>query len=221
MTSISRPLPTTTPNAGGGPRPAPAVRRRGWWGVAFVLLLTVSEAAVALPLTSHTTSFLTGYYADHRWTIVVAQAAQLAAAAVLWQFIRAFADALPAGRRTRWVRYAGLGVCLVSLQTSAPVLALALVPGWAPSTARGLASWTDSSDLVLFAAVAVWTAACSRAALPGWVRTTAVLLGCLAVARICIGVTGSPGLSAVAPLGFVAFLLALAVRMIAGARPAP
>jgi hypothetical protein len=202
-------------------RRRPPSRSRGWWGVGFVLLLTGAEAAVALPLTSRPTAFITAYYAVHRWPITVAQVAQLGAAAVLWRFLRAFADSLPAGRRSDGVRWAGLAVCLVSLQTSAPVLALALVPGWDPSTARTLASWTDSSDLLLFAVVTVWAAACSRAALPVWVRTGAALLGCLALARVAVGVTGSTGLSAVAPLGFVVFVLALAARMIAGGAPRP
>jgi hypothetical protein len=181
--------------------------------VAFVLLLTAGEAAAALPRTSHSTAFITAYYAEHRWPITIGQMVQLAAAAVLWQFVRAIADSLPDGRRTDRVRYAGMAICLVSLQTSAPVLALALVPGWDPSTARTLASWTDSSDVLLFAVVTVWALACSRASLPAWARAAAVLLAGVASARVAIGVTGNPGLSPVAPLAFLAFLLAIAIRM--------
>ena len=41
----------------------------------FVLFLTLSEAVVALPLTTHTTAFIADYYAAHRWLIVAAQIA--------------------------------------------------------------------------------------------------------------------------------------------------
>ena len=199
-------------------RRQPPTRSRGWWGVAFVLVLTAGEAAAALPLTSHSTAFITAFYAEHRWSITIGQVVQLSAAAVLWQFVRAIADSLPAGRRTDRVRYAGLAIAVVSLQTSAPVLALALVPGWNPSTARALASWTDSSDVLLFAAVTVWALACSRADLPAWARVAAVLLAGVASARVAIGVTGNPGLSAVAPVAFLVFLLALAIRMVVASR---
>jgi hypothetical protein len=206
-------VPATGPADPAVGRASRVGRTRGWWGIAFVVLLLVGESAVALPVPSHTTGFIADYYARYRWAITICQVAQLVAAWTFWRFARALADVAPTPERAGPVRWSGLAVCAAAVLTSLPVLALALVPGLDPGATRTLADLTDSSDVLLFAAVAVFAGACGRATTSRWVRVAAVAVGCIALARVVAGVMGREALSVVAPLAFLALVLALAIRM--------
>jgi hypothetical protein len=197
---------------------APPGRWQGWWGIAFVALLLPSEAAVALPRTSHTTVFIGEYYARHRVAITLAQVGQLVATALLLMFVLALARRTGGAMRRR-VAAAGAVVVIVSVLTNLPVLALALLPGLSAGATRTLATWTDLTDVVEFAAIAGFAVVCLLAFTARWLRfgAAAVTVVSLVHAALSLGRLGT--LEALAPLAFLAFVLALAVGMLREPRP--
>jgi hypothetical protein len=196
----------------GSPRSRP---RQGWWGVLFAGLLLISEGAVALPRTSHTTAFISHYYGEHRLVITVGQVGQLVATALLLLFLRALVDqAAPATRR--WVAVTGAAVAGVSVLTNVPVLALALRPGLSAASTRSLATWTDLTDIGLFITICAFGIACLFAFTPLWLRVSAAAVAVLSIVHAGLSVGHVPTLEGVAPSAFVAFILALALRMLRG-----
>jgi hypothetical protein len=187
--------------------------RQGWWGVVFAALLLLSEGAVALPRTSHTTAFISHYYSAHQLAITVAQLGQLIATALLLLFVRALVQAAPpaAGRR---VAVTGVAVVAVSVLTNVPVLALALLPRVSAATTHTLAAWTDLTDIGLFVAIGSFGIACLFASAPLWLRLSAAVMAALSLVHAALSVWHVTTLEGVAPSAFVAFVLALAVRML-------
>jgi hypothetical protein len=210
-----------TPSSDTGQEKAPSAdraattRRGGWYGVGFVVLLFVSEGAVALPKTSHTTAFIAAYYQQHRVAITIAQVGQLLATVLIWRVFVALRRTLRDGADT--VYRCGLAVLAASVLTNCPVLALALIRDVDPSTTRTWAGWTDSVDIVLFATISVFALAFARYGRPAWLRAAALVIVVISLARVVVGLTGSGALATVAPLAFIVFVLALSVWMIRGA----
>ena len=64
-------------------------QRRGWWGIAFVVINLICQGAVALPETNHTTSFISAYYSAHRAAITLTQLCELLITVFLWRWVLA------------------------------------------------------------------------------------------------------------------------------------
>jgi hypothetical protein len=195
----------------------------GWWGVSFVVLLLMAQAAVSLPRTTHPDSFIAAYYADHRAVIAVDQVVQLFCSYLLWRWLGAFlatsagATRMSSAGRGR-IRVAGSAVVAASVLTCVAVLALALVPSPGDRAVRLLADATDWTDVLLFLTIAGLGVACAQAGHPTWLRASGVLLALVAAAHALLSVLGSTALGVVAPLTFLVFVLAVSVWMIRGAR---
>lgn len=196
----------------------------GWWGVAFVVLLLVAQAAVSLPRTTHSDAFIAAYYADHRAVIAVDQVVQLFCSYLLWLWLGAFVAT--SARATRMssagqgrIRVAGSAVVAASVLTCGAVLVLALVPSLGDRAVRLLADATDWTDVLLFLTIAVLGLACAQAGHPTWLRASSALLALVAAAHALASVLGSTVLGVLAPLTFLVFVLSVSVWMIRGAAP--
>jgi hypothetical protein len=194
-----------------------AHRAGGWWGIAFVLLLLVCEAAVTLPLTSHTAPYVRDFYHRYRWPIVVTQLGELLATWFLWRLIQTLVTTV-GGQRSGAVRVSGLMVCAGSLLTTLPVLALAAGLGPQDATTALLAGWTDYSDVILSLLIAVFGVACARAALPSWARLAAAALSVTILTHAVLSLLGHRTLNAIAPTAYVAYILAVSVWLLSRGR---
>lgn len=197
-------------------------RRAGWLGISFVVLLFLSAGVVTLPASSQPAEAIAAFYAAHRAIILVTQALGLVAAALFIGFADGLGWATAAGPspRPRAIEYAGLLVAAAAVLTAMPVIALALSHS-AP------AEWlrmTDWSDAVLFLAMGLFGLAVTlkgRAA-PVWLRLLALLVGLVALARSLAGFLGlTSALDAIAPLAFMALVLAAAITLLPARRPLP
>jgi hypothetical protein len=221
MTDTLDARPITAPTPSRVPEARIPRRARGWWGIAFALGLLACEAAVTLPATAHTTSFIRAFYSRYRWPIVVTQAGELLATWFLWRFVRALAQCVDAGGSTIAVRLCGVLLCAGSMLTAAPVLLLAAGGGSAESATRLLAAWTDYSDIIMSGLIAIFGASCAHAALPTWVRVAASALAVTSLAHGVLGTMGHNTLGNIAPTLFLVYVVAVSISMLIGVRKRP
>lgn len=189
-------------------------QRRGWWGIAFVVINLICQGAVALPETNHTTSFISAYYSAHRAAITLTQLCELLITVFLWRWVLALGTSQRDRRAHQNLCWCSWAIVGSSLLTTAPVLALALLPNQSEHLTRRLATWTDLSDVVLFVVVAAIGLVCAGARFPNWVRISGVLLAALAATRIALYFMHSSALDNWAALAFMAFIVATSIRLL-------
>jgi hypothetical protein len=208
------------------------LNRHGWWGVGFVVLLLVSESAVALPEASRSSSAIAAYYEQHPVAVTFAQLGRLVASYFFFRFsvalYRGSADRQEdPGASARLVSVAGVGIVAASVVTTVPALVLALVlslPLSLPLRAtRAMASAGDLTDVLLFVAIAVFAMAVGTSPHPRLVRVFGLVLSLLAAGRAALGLAHVSSLDAIAPVAFGAFVLVLSIRLMRmpGPRPTP
>ena len=180
-------------------------RAAGVWGIAFVVLLVVSAAIVSLPTASESSDRIASFYKAHGQLIVIQQVLGAIALVPLTAFILSL-------RSNRWLRPALVVFAAVELVTNVvPLVILA-----AADRATSLTLVEDLADSALFAAIAVLVVAATLAE-PVWLRAVAVLVAGTCALRAILAPLGVSALDALAPLAFVALILLLSIRVLAGA----
>jgi len=181
-----------------------STRVGGVWGIAFVVLLLVSAAMVSLPTASSSAGAISAFYKAHSAIIVVQQVVGVVALAPFVLFALSL-------RPNRWLLPAIFLFAGVELVTN--VLPLAMVAS--PDSGGSLTVVEDIADSALFAAVALFVVVATLDD-PRWLRGLAVLVAVLSVIRAVASPLGMTALDFVAPLAFVAFVLLLSIRKLAG-----
>jgi hypothetical protein len=178
-------------------------RAAGVWGILFVVLLLVSAAMVSLPTAAMSGARIVNFY-KLRGTLIVVQ--QVIGLAALGAFV-AFALSLP---RARWLRPALWVFVAAELVTNlVPVIIVVTHP--AAGTAHTLTYSEDIADAALSIAIAVFAAAATQTE-PLWLRLGAYVVALANLARGIADPLGVTALDVVAPLAFVALVLALSIR---------
>ena len=181
-----------------------APRYGGWWGIAFVVLLFVSAAMASLPTSSASDAAITAFYRDHAGIVALQQVLGALALVPLVLFALSL-------KPNRWLRPAVFLFVAVELATNiVPLLILA-----APGGARPLTLVEDVADAALFVAVALFAAAATLRN-PLWLRLVAYAVAAVCVVRALASPLHADVLDLLAPLAFIAFVLLLSIRAIAG-----
>ena len=185
-----------------------ADRAAGWLGVAFLVTLLASEAALSLP-DEHATAFaVASFYAAHRPVILVLQAAGVVAAALL----AAFAWRLRVLSHGVWL--AGLVLAVTTLAPTSVTMLLALTadPGRLVRAGRYNQLEPRGDDL-LFVGVTVFAVAVLLVLgrRPRWLGALATLVAVCCLLRLSLEALGRDRgvLDALAPLSFLALVAAL------------
>ncbi len=190
-------------------------RRGGWWGIAFVVTLSVSGAMVSLPTARQTGRAIAAFYAAHTGVILVQQVLGV----VTLAFFLAFAMAL--GARRRRALLAGTVLLAMSeLVTNIVPVILALTT----PEPDGAHAWTvieDLADEALFISIAVFSVAATIDEI-GWVRLAGLLVAAISLVRVVLTAFGLAALDALAPIAFLILILILSVRILRGlSKPMP
>jgi hypothetical protein len=192
-------------------------RRDGWWGISFVLLLFLSAGLVSLPASDDPARHIRDFYAAHRSIIVVAQALGVLAILPYMGFVLTLHRQAATSSRSRRPSLlpSGALVSLATLGTTVPVLALALISHPSLSETRTLARATDITDAVLFAVIALFAVAVSREVQSPRLRLFGAAVAILTLARAIISPLGVSALDVIAPVVFLAYVLAISFFMLA------
>jgi len=186
-------------------------RAAGLWGIAFVVLLLVSAAAVSIPTSNESGERIADFYRRHG-DVVIAQ--QVIGVLALGAFV-AFALLLPPHR---WLRIAVAAFVVTELATNLVPFAMVVTQPSA-STAHTLTFVEDIADAALFVAIALFVSALTLAE-PLWLRVAAYVVAAACVLRAVAGPLGFNVFDAVAPLAFVLFMLLFCVRLLVKQRAA-
>lgn len=179
----------------------------------FVIVLFAGQVMVTLPASDDPAARIRDFYAAHRMTVVVGQVFGVVAAVLFVGFVVTLWRQAP-GSGAQFILWSGVLVALASLSTNVPVLLLALLSHSSLSMTHALARAADITDAVLFGAIALFAMAAWKEALPAWLRILAAVTAVLALARAVLSPLGSAALDAIAPIGFLALVLALSIRML-------
>ena len=202
----------------------------GLLGIICGGLLLASVAMVSAPGADSPASEVSTYYADHVFSVLLATAVSLAAGVIFLAFALRLAVAVTPGpddlEKWRLVWSSGVLVFAGVIVAALPVVALALTSdaNAANSWTRTLAQLADGTDAALFVTIALFLAAVATQGTkgPAWLRAGAAIGALLAIARAMIGLFGVESvLDAVAPLAFIALILAASVWMLLPGPPQP
>ncbi len=190
-------------------------RRGGWWGIAFVVTLSVSGAMVSLPTARQTGRAIAAFYAAHTGIILVQQVLGV----VTLAFFLAFAMALGVQRR-RALLVGTVLLAMSELVTNIVPVILALTT----PEPDGAHAWTvieDLADEALFISIAVFSVAATIDQI-GWVRLAGLLVAAISLVRVVLTAFGLAALDALAPIAFLILILILSVRILRGlSKPMP
>src|SRR5437879_9116520 len=158
------------------------------------------------------------FYANHGGIIVVAQVISIFASILFLVFAWALAGQLdprtaPAIRR---LRATGVLVGLASIATAIPPVLLALASAPSGATAHALTRVADLTDVFLFTAIPLFSLELARDATIGWLKGAALAMVALSVVRAVLGVAQVTALDVVAPLAFLALVLAVSIGVLRG-----
>jgi len=133
-------------------------------------------------------------------------------------FVWALAGQLNRGTAPAMTRLRATGVLvgLASIATAVPPLLLALASAPSDATAHALTRAADLTDVVLFSAIALFCLELARDATIGWLKGAALAVVALSVVRAVLGVAEVPALDVVAPLAFLALVLAVSIEVLRG-----
>jgi hypothetical protein len=187
----------------------------GWSGIVFSVGLLIEAGMVSLPTAALSGEELQAFYAAHRQIIIIQQIVAVALLVPLLAFARTLDRRSQSGdgRSVGWVMLAAWAVAAAELATNALSLVLAVSADVSAGTAHTLAFAGDLADAALFAAIALF----SVVAAPTdwmWLRRVGVLVAALTLVRALASPIGVTSLDAVAPIAFLAYVLALSTRTI-------
>jgi hypothetical protein len=183
-------------------------RTAGWLGIAFLVLLLASEAALSLPEEHAPPATVATFYAGHRAVIIGLQVAGLAGSALLALFVWRLRVI------SRAVAGAGLVLAVTALAPTLITLLLAVVADPAhPFTAGTLNQWEPRGDDLLFVGVTLFAATLLPflGRPPRWLGVLAGIVAVFCLLRFALEVLGRPrgAVDAVAPASFLVLVAAL------------
>ena len=184
-------------------------RRGGWWGIGFVAAVVVQAAMVSLPTAATSGERIRVFYAVHAQLIVAQQILGILALIPFVGFVVALQRRL-GGRQ--WL-LAGAAPMVVA-EVSTNVLPLILViSNPSAQTAHGLTVVEDLADVALFASIALFALVVALES--GWLlRALGLVVAGLTLARAAASLVAPTILDTVAPIAFLAFVLAVSLRML-------
>ena len=184
-------------------------RRGGWWGIAFVAAVVVQAAMVSLPTAASSGERIRVFYAVHAQLVVAQQVLGILALIPLVGFVVALQRRL-GGRQ--WL-LAGAALVVVA-EVSTNVLPLTLViSNPSAQTAHGLTVVEDLADAALFASIALFALVVALES--GWLlRALGLVVAGLTLARAAASLLAPTILDTVAPIAFLAFVLAVSLHML-------
>jgi hypothetical protein len=184
-------------------------RRGGWWGVAFVLTLSVGAAMVSLPTATESGRQINAFYTAHPAVILVQQLLAIVALG----FLIAFAVSLGA-RRRRSLMIATVILAITELATNIPPAILALT-NLGPDSAHALTVFEDIADMALSLSIGVFAVAATMGQV-AWVRAAGLVVAALSLVRVAVTPFSVRALDVVAPIAFLVLILILSVRVLLG-----
>jgi hypothetical protein len=184
-------------------------RAAGVCGVAFVVGLFIAGAMVSLPTAAESGDHIRSFYAAHAQVVIVQQALSV----LLLPLFVVFGLGLGAQLGDR--RGVILGTALVVLAELCTNLPPLILVATSPSsgTAHTLTVIEDLADAALFAAIGIFSAAVAIAS-RSWPRIIAAAVAVVTLARAVTTPVHWQVLEIVAPLAFLALVLAVSVWMI-------
>jgi len=190
-------------------------RRAGGWGLAFVVLLLVGAGMASVPGGNDSVPRVRRFYEDHTFVIFLSQIVEFIATLTLILFLLGLA-ASTLVRARRDAMLTGGAVALTSVLTLVPPLLLVLLHDHASAgEVHVLAVLSDLTDVLLFATIAGFAAACGWAGQgPAWLRWLALLVGLAAGVRAVEILFGGGLLEVLAPLGFIVLVGAFSVLLL-------
>jgi hypothetical protein len=184
-------------------------QRGGWWGVAFVVTLSVGGAMVSLPTAAESGRQINAFYAAHPTVIFIQQLLGIVALG----FLIAFAVALGA-RRRRSLMIGTVLLAITELATNVPPAVLALTT-LGPDDAHALTVLEDLADMALSLAIGVFSVAATMDQVR-WVRAAGLLVAALSLIRVVMMPFGVRALDVLAPITFLVLVLILSARLLLG-----
>ncbi|HEY4868172.1 MAG TPA: hypothetical protein VIK45_21975 [Candidatus Dormibacteraeota bacterium] len=184
-------------------------RRGGWWGIAFVLAIAVVAGAVSLPTAKSSGDYIRAFYAAHAQLIIVQQILEILALVLFVGFVVALQRRLGGGR---WLLAAAALVVAAEVGTNVPPLILA-ISNPSAQTAHTLTVVEDLADATLFASIALFAIAVALKT-SSWLRALSLIVGVLTLTRAVAGPLGVTILDTVAPIAFLALVLAVSIHML-------
>jgi hypothetical protein len=184
-------------------------RRGGWWGIAFVLAIVVVAAAVSLPTAASSGEHIRAFYAANAQLITVQQILDILALVPFVGFVVALQRRLGGGR---WLLAVAALVVAAEVGTNVPPLILTLSNPSA-QTAHTLTVVEDLADATLFASIALFAIAVALKT-SSWLRALSLIVGVLTLTRAVASPLGVTILDTVAPIAFLALVLAVSIHML-------
>ena len=180
-------------------------RAAGGWGIVFVAIVLVSAAMVSVPTASESGDRIATFYHAHGQVIVIQQVVGLIALAALV----AFGLSLPPHR---WLRPALWALVVTEIATNLIPLIIVLSNPSA-GTAHTLTFLEDLADAAFFIAIALFLSVATLGQ-PLWLRVAAYAVAVLVVFRAIASPAGLTALDQVAPIAFLALILALSIKLL-------
>jgi hypothetical protein len=183
-------------------------RTAGWVGVAFLVTLLASEAALSLPDEQSPAATVATFYAQHRSVIIVLQVVGFVSCALLALFawrLRAV---------DRMVAAAGLVLAVTALAPGLITLVLAVAADpQLPGRAGTLNRLEPRGDDLLFLAITLFAAtiAVRLGRSPLWIGMVAAVVALTGVLRLALEILGRPRgvLDSLAPITFLVLVAGL------------
>jgi hypothetical protein len=175
--------------------------------------LFLGAGMVSIPTADDPSGKIQAFYDAHASIVIVAQAIGVIALIPLVLFVLALAHGPADPSDHRRLIAALMLVVITELATNVSPLVLSLLSSPSGSTAHAWTLAGDVADAALFASLGLL----ALAAIPGnvaWLRWAGVSVALLALARAMGSPLGFTALDAIAPIAFLAFVLALSVQML-------
>jgi hypothetical protein len=196
-------------------------RRAGGWGLAFVVLLLIGAGMATVPGGDDPVAQVRHFYEEHTHVVLLSQGIEFLATLPLVLFLLGLATSTMV-RARRAAMLIGGALVLASLLTLIPPLLLVLRHDrGSAGEVHALAILSDLTDVLLFATIAAFAVVCGWAGQgPTWLRWLALFVGITAGARAVEILFGGGLLEVLAPLGFIALVVAFSVLLLRRGRRA-
>jgi hypothetical protein len=190
-------------------------RRAGGWGLAFIVLLLIGAGMASVPGGQDPVPQVRRFYEEHTYVIFLSQIVELIATLALALFLLGLAASMLV-RARRDAILSGGAMLLASVLTLLPPLLLVLLHDRGSAReVHVLAVLSDLTDVLLFATIAGFAAACGWAGQgPAWLRWLALLVGLTAGLRAVEILFGGDLLEVLAPISFIGLVGAFSVLLL-------
>jgi hypothetical protein len=175
--------------------------------------LFLGGGMVSVPTADDPAGKIQVFYDAHASIVITAQVIGAIALIPLVLFVLALGHRLPDLSAPRRLIAALVLVVISELATNVPPLVLSLLSSPAGSTAHAWTLAGDVADTALFASLGLLALAAISGKI-AWLRSAGVVVALLAFARAVGSPLGFTALDAIAPIAFLAFIVALSAQML-------